>query len=70
MEAAALTIQIGQLFAGNSPSNLHASLTSQPGPDCILYTKGPAWDRHCFQSQSNKVWKFTSASTITPLEDC
>lgn len=37
---ATLTIQIEQRFAGNSPCNLHASLTSWPQLDCILYTKG------------------------------
>lgn len=36
---AALTIQIEQHFAGNSPCNLHASLTSWPQLDCVLYTK-------------------------------
>lgn len=60
-----LTIQIGQRFAGNSPCNLHASLASRFGRDCILYTKGLPLEGHRIPSQSNKVQWFTSASTIT-----
>lgn len=65
---ATLTIQIEQPFAGNSPCNLHASLTSRPRLDCILYTKGPSFVSH-IHSQSNKVRGFTSASIGTHTEN-
>lgn len=39
-KGATLIIQVEQCFAGNSPCNLHASLTSWPQLDCILCTNG------------------------------